>query len=376
MQKHFSLLILKKITLPIVILLIGFTFYQSLADMKEGKKRRKKNTPPITVSILKVENKNHKTTITGMGKIKSSNPIQIALEVGGRYLQNKYILEQGHDFKKGNLLVQIDDKDAKLTYKTKVSELLTALNNLNADLQTRAPKSYSKFKSFQDKIGFDTLHPLPKEITVLEKTQLIQFGIYRHYFQVEQAWRHIQKHKYYAPYDGVVKKHFLLPHDFIKTGQSIATIISKNKFEARIPLQIANTAFINTGQSVKIKLIDTEKKLEGVVSRIAPSISDQDQAAHVIIDINPKKELSILDGLFCEVKIQASELKEVFKCPRNAFHLGFVYLVENETIIKKKVDVVKKSSDYIYLKGLSHDEQVITTTIRKSQIGSKVNVVE
>ena len=205
----------------------------------------------VTQRTANVTRGNIVNTVTGSGSIKSSNRSEISSSVTGKI--TKVYFEEGDSVKAGDLLLEIDDSDAKL--------------------------NVQKLKNS------------------IEQAQLT----------AENNSKNLNNLNIIAPFDGRVTDIIPKVGDNLAKGANVLTITDYSKLKLNVAFSEAVISDIYVGQKVTVNIEDLMQSVEGTVSRVSskPTITSLGGVSYnveVVID-NPG---SLKDGMSANVEIQVN----------------------------------------------------------------------
>ena len=89
-----------------------------------------------------------------------------------------------------------------------------------------------------------------------------------------------------APLDGVVQKQIVSTGDFVKVGDPLIQIISKQKLRAHLPLPESIAAKIRPGIQVRLSTPTSDKIVMSTIRELNPLIGETNRSIDVIADVN------------------------------------------------------------------------------------------
>ncbi|NNF35396.1 MAG: hypothetical protein HKN68_14900, partial [Saprospiraceae bacterium] len=134
----------------LVILILGMLIYRNFA-----------NREPVSYAnlskkdIRNVETENFNLTSTNViididGRLRSIDQVDLNAEVSGKLIPMKKRFKEGVFYKKGELIFNIDDTDAKYTLLALRSNLLTSITQMMPYLKFDYPEAFQRWKSYLD----------------------------------------------------------------------------------------------------------------------------------------------------------------------------------------------------------------------------------
>ncbi len=201
----------------------------------------------------------------------------LSAERAGVLTSLKY--EAGSPIKKGNLIAQVDT--GELALQKKRSEL--SLRHLNVKV--------SNLERLNQK-GLATNEDLAE---VRMQRDVVRTDI-------EILKRQIGNSLIYAPFDGVVVRRHVQPHEWVTIGQPVVDLISPTRIRAvgNIPSWLA--VQLKKGDRHSFYVNDLDATIAGIVDAVVPEVDELSNTAQVIWTLeSPGNEL--LPGMKGEVRI-------------------------------------------------------------------------
>ncbi|CAN0170664.1 unnamed protein product, partial [Chrysoparadoxa australica] len=230
----------------VVLILVGSSFLMAfLSSLKEPPKIKKAITVKKYVQTKKVAYNDILTHVIAYGRVETAQSLDLVSEVSGRMYAGKVRLKVGQNFKAGDLLFYIDDKEPSLTLKSQKSNFLRDIAGILPDLKIDYAESYDIWQNYFSQLEIDKdLPPLPDSKTEKEKTFLATKGIYSTYYIIKSAEERLKKHWYYAPFDGSITEIVMETGAFINSGTRIGRIMRKGFHELKVAVETKDIPWI------------------------------------------------------------------------------------------------------------------------------------
>ena len=343
------------------ILFISIALSMLFSSQKEAPKIRK---PVVKIKYVKtkgVEYKPVKTYVVAYGRVETAQLLDLLSEVSGRMFEGEIPLEEGEFFTKGTLLFYVDDRESALNLKAQKSNFLKDLASILPDLQLDYRNNYSVWENYFNSLNIDKKFPkLPLTVSLKEKIFLSTKGIYSSFYTIKSAEIKVQKHKYYAPFDGSISEMLIESGSFVNSGTRIGRIIQTGVYELKVSVSSRDIAWIQKYAPVVISSEETQKVWKGEVVRMSDFVDQNTQSVNVFISIFPNQD-KIYDGQFLQASIPAQIVEHGMVIPRSALYNGNeIFAVENDTLLKvKQVNVVRLTEEDVIFDGLKAGSDVV-----------------
>jgi RND family efflux transporter MFP subunit len=359
MKKRFLYII------PALILIVGFLLMMWFFSMKEVPTRKSLEPIPKLVETEVVRLSNIPTTITSFGRISSAQPIALYSEVGGTIMRGDLAFQAAQSFKKGQLLLKIDDRRTRYELNSRISEFLKALAGFLAEVKTTFPDEYDRWQQYFDNIEFEKrLSPLPETEDKRMKLYLARFNIYQLYYAILNLEVTLEKHFIYAPFDGSIAEVVLYEGSNVKSGSLLGKIINMENLEVEVPVALADLQWIDYRGKVIVNSSAVPGSFNGSLVRIGSTIDERTQTVPVFVGLKNYRDINLLDGLFMEAEIPGIEIDSAFSIPRRALYgERYVYLIKEGVLEYRQVAIARRENDRIIINGGLHDGDTLVTEI-------------
>jgi len=227
----------KQIIIPASILVVGFLLMVIFLNLKSEPPKRERIIRPKTVQAKIVELENINSEITAFGRLTSSQPVILYSEVAGILEKGNINFQSASSFKKGDLLIKVDDRQVQLDLNSTKSDFLNALATVLPEIKVDFPDEFEKFQNYFNSCNFESnLKPLPKTDNQKIKFFLTRFNVYKLYYSVKNLEIRLEKHYFYAPFNGSIVAADLHAGSSVRSGSKIGEIINLENLEVEIQI--------------------------------------------------------------------------------------------------------------------------------------------
>jgi len=339
--------------LPIIILTAGFVVMQLLSSFKTPPS--KKQPKPIikivetrTVTLGEVP-----AEIIAYGRLASSQPVILYSEVEGTLERGALPFRPGQSFKEGDLLLKIDTRQIKLDINTAKSELLTALASVLPEIKVDFPEKFSVWQDYFNNCRFDKrISELPAAANQKIKLYLSRFNVYKIYFTIRNMEILYEKHFFYAPFDGSIISADLRVGSNARSGTRLGEIINLENLEAEMPVPAEDIQWIDRSMPVTLASSEIAGTWTGKIRRIGKTIDTRTQTVQIYIEVDQSRDENLYDGVFLKATIPGFNIPNACIVPRQSlYEQKFVYMIENDRLSYREVQVVRGQPDYVIVNG-------------------------
>jgi multidrug efflux pump subunit AcrA (membrane-fusion protein) len=351
--------------LPPVIILAGIggmVFFSSL-----GNEAPRKAPLVLTKSVEArvVRPATLRSTITGLGRVTSTQPVQLASEVSGVVMSGDVPFLPAQRFRKGDVLLRIDDRQVRLGLNSTKSDFLTALASVLPEIKVDFPERYPAWQRYFDSVDFTSrVEELPEVTDQKIKLYLSRFNVYKLFFAVRDLEITLEKHQIRAPFSGSVISTAVRPGSTARVGSAIGEIISMEDLEVEIPLPTEDIAWIREDAPVSLRSRDDGRTWTGRILRKGSVIDKRTQTVPVFVSVNGGNGL--YEGMYLAATIPGRDIPGAVTVPRRAlYNDAFVYVVDGGRLERRDVRVVRIEHDSVLVAGgLGNRDTLVTEMLQ------------
>ncbi len=365
----------KKIGLVVALIIIVFGFFVSnlLSHQKDPVKRMPSKPNVSNYKFQTIKNKVENFDIKLSGNLKSYNELTLFTEVTGVAKTGKVEFREGAKFKKGSVLLKIDDTEYKNSVYAQKSLFMNKLTLLIPDLKLDFPSSAKKWQNYLNNFDIEKkLMPLPKVSDEKEKYYITSKNIYNQYYSIKSMETRLAKYKIIAPFDGVITSSMIKPGTLVRAGQQIGVFKNTGLFEMTAFANIEEVQMLNIGMPVKLVNSDINEEFIGEISRINQSLDKASQKVKVYILLENNK---LIDGLYFNAIIGVRTKNALSKIPSEAvFNSGSVWLNVNGKFISQRLRVVHREDEFVYVEGLKNGQNLLLNPDKNVEEGKIITI--
>ena len=338
---------------PVILVVLGFAVMKVLMSFKEDQPKRSAVVKPRLVETQIVELGDVPASLTTFGTLASSQPVSLISEVSGTLKSGTIKFQPAQSFKKGDLLLKVDDRQIKLQLNSTKSDLLTALATLMPEIKVSTPKIFQIWQSYFDSISFEKpIGPLPAADDQRLKALLARYNIYKLYFSVQDLEIRASKHYFYAPFNGSIVSAQLRVGSTAAPGTRLAEIINLDELEVEIQVPAADIRWIKTNAKVDLTTPDGSINWKGHIDRIGNVIDTRSQSIFAYIKLDDTANVTPTAGVFLRADIVAETIPNAMKVSRRAvYEESYVFLVQDSKFVQRNINIAFDEGDYYILNG-------------------------
>lgn len=348
---------MRKSTIIIAILALPF-FYACKKEKKEHLAFETADIIPVkTVSVQSLTLKNN---INVSGLVTTENQANYGFKIGG--VVSKIYVEEGHFFKKGQLLASLDN-----------TEINAGLNQ--ADLNVK--------KNERDYTRANNLYK--DSVYTLEQLQNTKTGLDIARKQKDAVAFNARYAKIYAAADGFVSKKIANEGEVVSAGSLILAInetSQNNNYLLKVGLTDQEWAAVKMGQKAIVTLDGYPgENFDAFVFRKSQAADAALGSFQVELKLSLKKSKPAV-GMFGKAAIKSQSSEDFIIIPYNSLieadgKKAFVFIVENNKVKRKPVTINKFENDRVFIQdGIQKTDQIVVSNSAYLNEESTIKIIK
>jgi len=332
---------------------VGFVVMWGLLGLKKDTKKRLPEARTKIVETTVVQLGPVQTKITAYGRVTSSQPVLLHAEVAGTIEQGDIPFKPAQSFLKGDLLFRIDDRQARLSLNSMMSDLMTALATVLPEIKVDFSDEYQVWQDYFNRCQFDTkIEPLPETNNPKIKLFLSRFNVYKLFFSVRNLEILLDKHYFYAPFDGSIISANMRVGSSARVGTLLGEIINLEQMETAIQVAAEDIQWIDQQQPVTFTSSEIPGQWTGKITRVGSGIDTRTQTIQIYVSMDNGPVTPLLDGVFLEAHITGKSIDKAFAVPpKSIYEDGYVYLITDGKLTRRVVSIIRREPNQVIIDG-------------------------
>lgn len=244
------------------------------SDKPAEKDGEKKGQKPTLVTVTQIKNQAIETTEEAMGSLEGLIDPTVAAEVAARVVNVHVNL--GQSVKQGQLIATLDATD----FAMQRNEAAAEIARVQALLDNQA-KTVARNQALVDK-KFISQNAVDNEVA---QQNVLKQQLAAAKARVGSINHTSSKTRVIAPVSGVVEKKLVDTGDFVRIGDPIVQIISKQRLRAHLPFPEQIGAQLKPGLKVRLTTPTSSKTVETIIHELKPMITEGSRTIDVIADV-------------------------------------------------------------------------------------------
>jgi len=374
---------LRKFALPIVVLLGALLITSWLIVQRPVPAQKRPDPPVLLVDAIVAELASVQLKVHALGSVTPRTETSLTGEVAGQIVEVFPQFVSGGFFKRGDLLVKIDDR----TYRAEVKRSQAAV--AAAETLITREQGLSDY-ALQD---WHRLNP-DKEATelALRKPQLAEAraNLQSALADLERKEGDLERTVVRAPYDGMIRQKLADVGQFVGAGTQLAVIFASDVAEIRLPLPDKDLPFVDLKAQPPVEVTanigGTDYYWRGKIVRTEGVFDEQSRVLYVVAQVaDPYNQdgeswaYPLRIGTFVGANIDGRRADNLVVLPRSALRRdNRVWTIDsNHRLVPKTVSVLRTDASSVYInRGLEDNELVCLTLLENPLPGTVVRHVE
>lgn len=355
--------------LGFVVIALSFQLSKKIANSNPPPRRQAEKVVK-NVFTKEVINGSYNVQIPSNGVLEAYQRIKITSRVQGLMQTINPLFKSGQSYRKGQILVQIASSEFNSNVIAQRASLYNLITSVIPDLQLDFPQAYQSWKTYLKEFDVEKATPPLPDMDEDVRLFISGRGIISSYYSLQNLEKSLTFYTIRAPFDGVLVAANVTEGSLIRPGQELGDFIAPDHYELKVALPKSYVEKIDVGAAVELKSIDTQKKYTGTVSRINAKVNTETQSVEVFIRVSSSE---LKEGVYLEALIGALEFNDVVALDRGLLNGDQeLYLVEDDKLVLKKVEVAHFTDSHAVVRGLKDGVVVVAQPIIGAYQGMEV----
>ena len=336
------------------------------------------------VRTIQVSKQTVRMTVTAYGEVKAKAISNLVAEVDGKIVSISPSMVSGGFFSKGDVLVEIEQTEYQAALERAKAGLAAANSELtNAEVQNTRVEELSIKQSVSES----------QRDNMRNRLRLAQASVRSAEAELALAQLNLGRTRFEAPFRGRVRDENVDVGQYVKRGETLASLYSIDAAEVRLPVRDDELAFLSVslGSSgdgwrsfpkvlLKAEFLGAPRSWEARVVRTDGELDSQTRLVNLIAEVEAPYDQAdsqppLTVGQFVEAEIFGEQLDEILVLPRTAIQHGdAIYRVNDRHELEfHRVQVVRMQGDIAYVRtDLEEGAQICLNAMGDLAEGQKV----
>lgn len=341
-----------------------------------------KNVPPpqeengkTAVNVIAVQNGTVAPEIPLTGRVIPTDRVDLFAEVQGVSSYGSQPFKTGNKFRKGQVLVRIDDSELRNALRSAKSQFKSQLAQIIPDLKIDFPGAYDLWKAYLT--DFDiakTVKSLPEIDNEQLKLFLTGRNIYSTFYNLKESEARLAKYTIRAPFDGALTETYINRSSLVRAGQQLGEFISYKDYELEASINVDDLQYFEIGSTMTFTDVEGGGAYEGKLVRINNKVDPNSQLIKVFFQI---RDETLRSGLYLRGALRAQAHENALRVTAEALvDASSVFVIEGGKAVQQSVKVLEKTPNHAIISGLKDGAKLIIDNKNSAFAGSSVIEME
>lgn len=376
-----------------VLMFVGTIFISFIIFATEPEAEREAATKrvPMLVQVKLVEKGSYSPVIKAMGTVIPAQSVTLRARVSGEVVSIGEHFKPGALVSKGQLLLQIDDKDYRLSLQQREGELVQARTALDIEMgeQVLAEKEFNRMQRQLSQMQKDLVLRKPQLAGAKANLSVAQAA-------VAQASLDLQRTRIVAPFNATVLQRFVNAGSNVTENTELVSLASTEKYWVEASVSSDRLAYLapSSDQQTELNIRIRDRnawpknvvKHARLISKLGELAKDS-RLAKILIEVPNPLNLDtqsddvppgLLLGAFVECLIPSRELENVIRLKRDYIRKNnTVWVMQDNTLSIRNVDIGFFDDHYAYIReGLNDKDAVVISDLSRVREGAELRLQE
>ncbi len=376
-----------KILLPTSIVVLTVLIVVALmGNPPQAKRSPKAASSKVLVEVQKIETEPYTVVIESYGTVKPRTKSTLTSQVSGQIIYVNENFREGGFFKKGEVLIELDNRDYKAGVKVAEAALILAQQTLSEE-SAKAEQARENWARLGKK---GKPNDLVLRIPQLEAAKASVLSLEA---QLSIAKLSLERTQIKTPFAGRILNKSVDMGQVVSTNSSLAEIYATDVVEVRLPIKNRDLALVRLPEEIKDgeQIQDTTQVLlysdligqqqwQGQIVRTEGAIDSTTQQLYAVAQIDrpfdqPSPLIKI--GQYVNANIFGKTLPNAIRVPNSAIHQGsFVYIEKDGIIKRREIEILWQNQEDVLIKhGIESGENLVSSPLGNVVSGTAVKVI-
>ena len=378
---------MKKLAPFIILAVLVSLAFLIMRNPPQAERREAPAGPQLTVDVMRLERRPYQVRLQSYGTVRPRVQSMLVAQVFGEITAINDSLRTGGFFEKGDVLLNVDQRDYLANVKIAEASLMDAKQAL-AEQEARAAQALEDW----NRLGNEGEAPA----LVLRKPQLAaaKARVISAESMLDKAQLELERTNIVAPYAGRVMTKLVDQGQVVNKNSQLAEIYAVDLVEIRLPLRNLDLSYIDLPEDYRFAGEDRTagpevtiysglaggSEWQGKVVRTEGAIDDSARQLHVVAQVdNPfgaqargKTPLKI--GQYVTAELAGRQLQEAMVIPNRTIYQGsYVYVVADGVLQRRNIDIAwQNQSQTLIDSGLVEGDLLVLTPLGQATSGVRV----
>ncbi len=387
MKRVFKIAFKPRNLLPIFVVMVGVSVVIVLNATKSPPEKINKLPRPLALYVEEVIQGPVSLDIFSQGEVNAKRELTLVAQVSGRIVEVDPAFNEGGSVAAGSTLVKIDDTDYQLAIIRAKAEVAAA--------ELAVQRSLADADVARKQLKGDSHTPLAKKIPHIAEAKAKLAAAKAEQKQAEINLKHTSAT---LPFNSRIRSKLADVGQYVTAGTPLGAVFSTDVAEVRLAL--TDNQLASLGLPIGYKASETPgpvvdfsavvagklRHWQGNIVRLDAAIDKETRLVYAYAEIKDPYGIAaenadgmpLAIGLYVTAHIEGQQISNAFLLAPEALRSGNkVFLIENNKLRIRDVDVIHKNGDQLVLRnGVAAGDQVVVSPVKIAVEGMSVQAVK
>lgn len=362
------------------ILLAGLMVTKGLIGMKPEAPISTRPVQPRPVKAMPFEPGWVEPLTPVEGRVDALHRMDLFAEVNGVLSIGGKEFREGTRYREGEVVLQLDDREARAALVAQRSQFLQLLSSSSADLRLDYAEAWPRWKNYLQALNVaETTPQLPEPSSERERLFLANRGIMSAFYSIRSAEERLSKYTVHAPFNGTLTAASVTPGALVRAGQPLGTFVGEDEFEVKTAVHARYLERIKVSDVAEFMEASGNLVASGRVVRIASNVDPSTQSASVFCQVRPLDgDATVLrDGRYLSGTLRSAGIGESMAIRLDLIsEKGTVFIISDDQLVEREVNVAFRAIDEAVITGLDPGTLLLAEPVSGAYAGMSVKVAE
>ena len=376
----------KKILIPalIFIVLLGLAVLVKL-NPPQTEMNGQPAAREMNVDVISIQPREFQLTLHSYGTVSPRTQSELVSQVAGKIVNISPDFRSGGFFERGDVLVEIDDRDYQASLNSARASLVEARQLL---VQEEAQVSQAR----EDWTRLGNGGTPPTLVSREPQLKAAQAKVLAAQAVLDTAEANLERTRIVAPYAGRVLEQKVDIGQVVSANATLASLYAIDTIEVRLPLKNRDLAYIDLPETLRVdgepeparpsvvlvSELGQKERWHGYIVRTEGAIDAASQQLYVIAQIDDpygkaaigRQPLKI--GQYVTAEIAGRRMSNALVIPNAAIYQGsFVYVVDEGKLYRRDIEIAWQDAEVALIaRGLAEGNQLVVSPVGQVASGT------
>jgi multidrug efflux pump subunit AcrA (membrane-fusion protein) len=291
------------------------------------------------------------------GRIRADNRVELFPEVSGKITTGDKPFREGISYQKGDIILKLDDSEARLQVQSSRSKFKSLVSALMADIKLDHPETLPLYEAWFQTLSADKSVPPVPGLDENARRFLESKGVYELYYSIKSTEDRLDKFTIRAPFSGILSAAKAEPGQVVGPQFHLGTLIDPSLFILNASIDPDDAEWVLPGQSLEVRNRDQNNLYSAAVARVNPAVDPASQQVFVYMEVSGE---NLREGMYLEGEIKSDRKMELARIPKSALlRTGDVLAKRDGSLAEVPVEIIDLERAHLWVRGLQNGDEIV-----------------